>query len=261
MWLCVCVCVCVFCIHWNWTVILCASTHSRLLIQDCPKPKHTSSDPGPGQHAGPIPKHGHDGWRLSGLRPHRWHGWTVQSIPGNDGGQRRLARFRRHGHHGHAAASDNGWPVWRPVWHPGHEQCGWPGLCTYAALLCCQRWLGPTHGRPCSAWRVQRHMPFHAMSPGAKPGKQSMAGKRSASGGGGHGNGVQRKFATQCQTYAQIPVNFKMEVLQTIYPEVWNPVTSASKTMVDMDSCIAIGFDRWPGSPVETRSVTGLQCT
>ena len=105
------------------------------------------------------------------------------------------------------------------------------------------------------------HMPFHAMSPGARPGRQSMAGKRSASGGGGQGNSMKRKFATQCQTYAQIPVNFKMEVLQTIYPEVWNPVTSASKTMVDMDSCIAIGFDRWPGSPVETRSVTGLQCT
>jgi len=99
------------------------------------------------------------------------------------------------------------------------------------------------------------NMPFHAMTPGARPGKQGMAGKRPAT---GFGQGMKRKFATQCQTYAQIPVNFKMEVLQTIYPEVWNPVTSVAKTMVDMDSSIAIGFDRWPGSPVETRCVTGL---
>ena len=106
------------------------------------------------------------------------------------------------------------------------------------------------------------NMPLHATGQGPRPGKQQqyMANKRPAGGCGGHGSGMKRKFATQCSTYNQIPVHLKVEVLQRVYPEVWSPVTSASKTMTDIDSCLAIGFDRWPSSQVETREVTGLAC-
>jgi hypothetical protein len=104
------------------------------------------------------------------------------------------------------------------------------------------------------------HLPFKIMMAGPKPGRQQQQpGKRPATGFGGHGGqGGKRRFATQCNCYGQIPIPLKMEVLQSVLPEVWNPVTSASKTSVDMDSAMAIGFDRWPGSPLETRLVIGL---
>ena len=111
---------------------------------------------------------------------------------------------------------------------------------------------------PLGGWNG--NMPFHSMVLGAKPGKQyAQAGKRPASGSGppGHLTG-KRRFSTQCNSYGLIPIPMKMEVMQLILPEVWNPVTAASKTCVDLDSAMAIGFDRWAGSPLETRMATGL---
>ena len=57
---------------------------------------------------------------------------------------------------------------------------------------------------------------------------------------------------------ARFPSMYKMEVMQRVWPEVWNPVTSASKAPMDLDSAMGVGFDRWPGSPVETKLATGL---
>jgi hypothetical protein len=114
---------------------------------------------------------------------------------------------------------------------------------------------------PLGGWNG--HMPFMSMLPIAKAGKQqAQPGKRPATGCGppGHLSG-KRHFATQCNCYGHIPIQFKMEVMQRIMPETWNPVTSASKASVDLDSALAIGFDRWPGSPLETRMATGLACT
>ena len=106
------------------------------------------------------------------------------------------------------------------------------------------------------------HMPFHSMMPQAKPSKQAQSGGRPASGSGAPGHVAgKRRFATTCHTYGQIPMAMKVEVLQRILPETWNPVTAFSKTALDIDSCLAIGFDRWPVSSVETRMVTSLAWT
>ena len=67
------------------------------------------------------------------------------------------------------------------------------------------------------------HTPFRAMSQGAKPAKQGMSGKRSANDHGGHGNGMTRKFAIQCQIWNIILVYVKLEVLQTISPRGVEP--------------------------------------
>ena len=82
-------------------------------------------------------------------------------------------------------------------------------------------------------------------------------GRRTASHGSPSHAG-KRRFGTQCHCYSQIPMSFKIEVLQTILPEVWNPVSSAHMTILDMDCSMLIGFDRRPGSLVETRFVTNL---
>ena len=107
---------------------------------------------------------------------------------------------------------------------------------------------------------VHGYMQVNAMMPKAKPGKHMhRQGRRSVGGFGPLGNMAgPRRFGTHCHCYAHISMAIKIEVLQAILPEVWNPVTMASKTIQDIDSCLALGFDRWPWSPVETTMATGL---
>lgn len=120
---------------------------------------------------------------------------------------------------------------------------------------------GRGHGNV-SLGGLNGNIPCRSIKLEAGPGKhqQYISTKRPASGCGGHGAGMstKRRFAAQCHSHGQIPASVKLEVLHAIYPEVWNPVAATSKTTMDMDSSLAIGFDIWPGSPVGTRVVPGL---
>ena len=112
----------------------------------------------------------------------------------------------------------------------------------------------PMANMPFGGWNG--NMPFQSIMASAKPSKQGQPGKRPASGFGAMGHVAgKRKFATQASSHGMVPYQFKLEVLQTVLPEVWNPVTAASKTLADMDCAMGVGFDRWHGSPLETRSI------
>jgi len=71
----------------------------------------------------------------------------------------------------------------------------------------------------------------------------------------GHGPGAKlRQFPTIVQCVGQMSMTDKLTILARVAPSQWNEVSARHSTDHEVNAALAVGFDRWPGSPIEIRT-------
>jgi hypothetical protein len=84
-----------------------------------------------------------------------------------------------------------------------------------------------------------------------KMGKQQWPGPH-----GGVRNQKPKMFSTKCMVIGQIATEDKVHLLEMVQPVAWNAISAWAHTYADIDAAFVVGFERWPGSPIEIRSVS-----